>query len=88
MSADPSDWQVCFSSPLDAEAHIVRGYLEHWGVPCHLGSMRFGLEPLTFGALGQVHVLVPPDWLRVARGLIRGRLGNGSARGGHEHEQE
>lgn len=68
-------WEVCFSSPVDAEAHIVRGYLEHYGVPCHIGSRRFGMEPITFGALGQVEVLVPHEWCDVARGLIRGRLG-------------
>jgi hypothetical protein len=67
-------WEVCFSSPIDVEAHIVCGYLEHHGVPCHLRSTRFGMEPLTFGALGQVDVLVPNAWSRVARGLIRGRL--------------
>ncbi|HUI25069.1 MAG TPA: hypothetical protein VL403_03205 [Candidatus Kryptonia bacterium] len=68
-------WEVCFSTPLDIEAHIVCGYLEHHGVPCHLRSRRFGMEPLTFGALGQVEILVPNLWSRVARGLIRGRLG-------------
>ena len=67
-------WEVCFSTPVDAEAHIVRGYLEHYGIPCELRSRRFGMEPLTFGALGQVDVLVPDTWSRVARGLIRGRL--------------
>ena len=67
-------WEVCFSTPLDVEAHIVCGYLEHHGVPCHVRSRRFGMEPLTFGALGQVEILVPNAWSRVARGLIRGRL--------------
>ncbi len=73
-----TDWDVCFASPLEFEAHVVRGYLEHYGVPCELRSNRFGMEPLTFGALGQVQVLVPPQWSRVARGLIRGRLGEGA----------
>ena len=73
--ADSAGWEVCFTSPLDFEAHIVCGYLEHYGVPCQLQSNRFGMEPLTFGALGHVQVLVPATWSRVARGLIRGRLG-------------
>ena len=74
MAADWSTWEVCFASPLDFEAQIVRGYLEHHGVPCEVQSNRFGMEPLTFGALGEVRVLVPATWSRVARGLIRGRL--------------
>ena len=74
MSDAAQSWQVCFSAPLEVEAHVVRGYLEHHGIPCHIRNNRFGLEPLTFGALGEVQVLVPPDWAKVARGLIRGRL--------------
>jgi len=77
-------WEVCFSTPLDAEAHIVRGYLEHYGIPCELRSRRFGMEPLTFGALGLVEILVPDAWSRVARGLIRGRLGTHTG----EHSDE
>jgi len=66
-------WESCFATPLEAEAHVVKGFLEQYGVPCVLENHRFGVQPLTFCALGQVKVLVPQDWLRVARGLISGR---------------
>jgi hypothetical protein len=66
-------WESCYATPVEAEAHVVKGFLEHYGVPCLLESHRFGVQPLTFCALGQVKVLVPEDWLRVARGLINGR---------------
>jgi hypothetical protein len=66
-------WQPCYSTPLEVQAHLVKGYLEQFGVPCMLDSHRFGMKPLTFGALGEVRVLVREDWLDVARGLIRGR---------------
>jgi len=69
----PTVWESCFATPLEAEAHVVKGFLEHYGVPCILENHRFGVQPLTFCALGQVKVLVPEDWLRVARGLINGR---------------
>ena len=36
----------------------------------------FGAQPLTFCALGQVRIMVPRDWLRVARGLLNGRRGH------------
>jgi hypothetical protein len=58
---------------VEAEAHVVKGYLEQYGVPCVLASDRFAAQPLTFCALGQVKIMVPRDWLRVARGLIKGR---------------
>ncbi|MBP1685379.1 MAG: putative prokaryotic signal transducing protein [Deltaproteobacteria bacterium] len=68
-------WEACYSTPLEAEAYLVKGFLEQYGVPCVLENDRFGAQPLTFCALGQVKVLVPMDWLRVARGLIKGREG-------------
>jgi hypothetical protein len=67
------DWQACYSTPLEIQAHIVKGYLEHYGVPCLIANDRFGMKPLTFGALGEVHVLVRGDWAHIARGLISGR---------------
>ena len=66
-------WESCFATPVEVEAHVVKGFLEHYGVPCVLENHRFGVQPLTFCALGQVNVLVPQDWLRIARGLIKGR---------------
>lgn len=66
-------WDVCYSTPIEAEAHVVKGFLEQYGVPCMLSSNRFAAQPLTFCALGQIALLVPHDWIRVACGLIRGR---------------
>lgn len=66
-------WGSCYATPVEAEAHVVKGFLEQYGVPCILENDRFGVQPLTFCALGQVKVLVPDEWLRIARGLINGR---------------
>jgi hypothetical protein len=66
-------WESCYVTPVEAEAHVVKGFLEQYGVPCVLKNDRFGVQPLTFCALGQVTVLVPDDWVAVARGLIEGR---------------
>ena len=66
-------WQACYSTQVEVNAHLVKGYLEQFGVPCVVQSLRFGMEPLTTGALGEVQVLVRDDWAHVARGLIRGR---------------
>lgn len=70
-----STWTICYRTPMEHEAHIVKGFLEQYGIPCVLESDRFRMEPLTFGALGEVRVLVPDDWSLVARGLIAGRTG-------------
>ena len=64
---------ACYSTPLEIQAYVVKGYLEQYGVPCLVDSARFGMKPLTFCALGEVRILVREDWLQVAQGLIRGR---------------
>ena len=66
-------WESCYETPVEVEAHVVKGFLEHYGVPCVLENDRFRAQPLTFCALGQVRILVPEDWAHVARGLIDGR---------------
>jgi hypothetical protein len=66
-------WESCYATPLEVEAYVVKGFLEQYGVPCVLENDRFGAQPLTFCALGQVRVLVPEEWLRLARGLINSR---------------
>jgi len=58
---------------MEIQAHLVKGYLEQFGVPCVLESLRFSMKPLTTGALGEVRILVRDDWAHIARGLIRGR---------------
>lgn len=74
------DWQRCYSSPTEVHAYLVKGYLEQFGVPCIVDSKRFGMKPLSFGALGEVHVLVRHDWVHIARGLLRGRERSNSKR--------
>jgi Putative prokaryotic signal transducing protein len=66
-------WEPCYSTPMEVQAHLVKGYLEQYGVPCLLENLRFGMKPLSFGALGEVRVLVRSDWSHIARGLLRGR---------------
>ena len=66
-------WMPCYSTPLEFQAYLVKGFLEQFGVPCVVDTARFGLRPLCVGLLGEVRVLVREDFLQVAQGLIRGR---------------
>lgn len=66
-------WQSCYATPMELEAHVVKGYLEQFGISCVLDSGRFGMKPITFDALGEIRILVRDEWVDVARGLIRGR---------------
>jgi len=61
-------WLACYSAPAP-QAHVVKGFLEQRGVPCVLKHEGPTMYPLAaFGT--RVHVLVPEDWLPVARKLV------------------
>jgi len=62
-------WRPCYSAPTPPEAHVVKGFLEQRGVPCLLRSEGPSMYPsAAFGR--HVEVLVPEDWLPVARKLV------------------
>ena len=65
-------WGSCYSAATASEAHVVKGFLELRGVPCVL--QNDGLSVYPSAAIGRgVRVLVPEDWLPVARKLVAGR---------------
>ena len=65
-------WGSCYSAATASEAHVVKGFLELRGVPCVLQSDCLSVYPSA--AIGRgVKVLVPEDWLPVARKLVAGR---------------
>ena len=65
-------WGSCYWAATPTEAHVVKGFLELRGVPCVLQSDGLSLYPSA--VMGRrVNVLVPEDWLPVARKLVAGR---------------
>jgi hypothetical protein len=61
-------WVPCYSAP-SPQAHVVKGFLEQRGVPCLLETDGPTMYPsAAFGMRSQV--LVPEDWLPVARKLV------------------
>jgi hypothetical protein len=63
-------WVRCYQATTEAEAHVVRGFLEERGVPCLLRPMGSSVYPVAaFGT----DVLVPADWQRVTAQWLRRR---------------
>ena len=63
-------WDTCYTTANEFQAHLVKGYLEQYGVPCVIEGGSFAVKPL---GIGEVRLLVHADWSHIARGLIRGR---------------
>jgi hypothetical protein len=66
-------WRVCHATVFEPEAHLVKGFLEHQGIPCLLESRRMPVDPLRANALGTIRILVPEEWVPVASKLISHR---------------
>src|SRR5689334_10069280 len=66
-------WKVCHATVTEPEAYLVKGFLEHQGIPCLLENGRFGMEPVRIGSLGTIRILVPEEWVPVASKLISRR---------------
>jgi len=66
-------WKVCHATAFEPEAHLVKGFLEHQGIPCLLENRRFGMDPVRTGSLGTIRILVPEEWVPVAAKLISHR---------------
>jgi len=66
-------WKVCHATAFEPEAHLVKGFLEHQGIPCLLESRRFEMDPVRTGSLGTIRILVPEEWVPVAAKLISHR---------------
>ncbi len=66
-------WKVCHATAFEPEAHLVKGFLEHQGIPCLLESRRFAMDPVRTGSLGTIRILVPEEWVPVAAKLISHR---------------
>jgi len=72
-------WKVCHATAFEPEAYVVKGFLEHQGIPCLLENGRFGMDPVRTGSLGAIRILVPEEWVPVASKLISRRTGPGRA---------
>ena len=66
-------WKVCHATAFEPEAHLVKGFLEHQGIPCLLENRRFEMDPVRTGSLGTIRILVPEEWVPIAAKLISHR---------------
>ena len=67
------DWVEVAFVPQDAEANIIRGYLESEGIEAEIDNRKFHMEPVNFGDMTGIRVLTRPDDAERARELLEAR---------------
>ena len=60
------EWTVVRTVGTEEEAALIAGYLEEAGIETEIESLLFHQEPVTFGRLGEVRVLVDTGALAAA----------------------
>jgi hypothetical protein len=68
-----TDWEIVDTVGTEQEALLIAGFLESREVPVRVESLSFRQEPVTFGALAQVRLRVPPSYAAEARRLLEAR---------------
>ena len=55
------------------EANLLRGFLEAEGIPAQIEDVKFQMEPINFGAMGEIRIFVTAEDEPRAQQLLRQR---------------
>lgn len=66
-------WIEIASTGTADEANLLAGFLQAEGIPAQIENVQFGMEPINFGAMGDIRVYVPSDDETRAQQLLRER---------------
>ena len=70
---DGTTWIEIASTGTADEANLLAGFLQTEGIPAQIENVQFGMEPINFGAMGDIRVYVPSDDEARAQQLLRDR---------------
>ena len=73
IEGDGRTWVEIASTGGSDEATVLQGFLENEGIDCQIESLRFSMEPINFGTMGEVRVYVPAEQEQKAMELLRSR---------------
>lgn len=70
---DGTTWVEIASTGSDDEAKIIQGFLEAEGIPAQIENVKFHMEPINFGTMGDIRVYVSSQDEQRAQELLRSR---------------
>ncbi|HXH40034.1 MAG TPA: DUF2007 domain-containing protein [Thermoanaerobaculia bacterium] len=66
-------WVEIASSGTDDEARIITGFLEAEGIPAQIENVKFSMEPINFGTMGDIRIYVEAAKEAEAKQLLQQR---------------
>lgn len=70
---DGTTWIEIASTGTHDEAALLKGFLESQGIPAEVEDVKFEMEPVNFGAMGELRIYVPGEDEARAQELLRER---------------
>jgi hypothetical protein len=70
---DGTTWVEIASMGTEDEAALLSGFLDAAGIPAQIENVKFKMEPINFGAMGEIRVYVPREHEERAQQLLRER---------------
>ena len=70
---DGTTWIEIASTGSEDEARLLQGFLEAEGIAAQVENVKFSMEPINFGTMGDIRVYVPTDEEARALELLRTR---------------
>lgn len=70
---DGTTWVEITSTGTEDEAKLVQGFLDAEGIPAQIENVKFSMEPVTFGMMGEIRVYVASEDEQRAQELLRAR---------------
>lgn len=55
---DGTTWVEIASTGTEDEATLLKGFLDAQGIPAQIENVKFSMEPINFGTLGDIRVFV------------------------------
>jgi hypothetical protein len=66
-------WVEIASTGVDDRARIIKGFLEAEGIPAQIENVKFSMEPINFGTMGDIRIYVGAQDEARAQELLRKR---------------
>lgn len=73
VPAPNATWVEIASSGTEDEANLIKGFLDAEGIPAQIENVKFSMEPINFGTMGDIRVYVEAQDEARALGLLRER---------------
>jgi hypothetical protein len=73
IEGDNRTWVEITNASTTDEARLLQGFLQAEGVDCQIESLKFNMEPINFGTMGEIRIYVPADEEARAIELLRNR---------------